>query len=117
MGDGFYSSHGPREKIRQDFSEEWAKTLKLEPSQAMLLNPIVDDYLRSCDAANQAMMKDVQAITQSQVDRVAAQVAAQKRIATELSLTDEQKTALSDWTTTYSYWEAPTETATEQNPE
>jgi len=112
IGGGHYSTTGPREKIRQDFAGQWAKTLKLEPSQSTQLEPIVEDYLRACDTATADITRDIQAgrtdaQQQAMLKRMEAQIAAQKRIGNELSLTEEQKKALSNWTTTYTYWDAP----------
>ncbi|MCE9583527.1 MAG: hypothetical protein K8T20_13660 [Planctomycetes bacterium] len=112
MGGGFYSSSGDREKVKTDFSVQWAKTLKLDPSQSAALEPIVDEYLSACDAVTDEWSKSMGSgqkggESKMMLGKLAAQIAAQKRIAGTVTLTPAQQKALAGWTTTYSYWNQP----------
>lgn len=122
MGSLGMSSHfaqGTPEQIRDNFSHQWAKTLKMDESQAAALAPFVDEYMRSVDAASAEFQRDAAAGVQGGesrliLARLEAQIAAQKKIASSFTLTPAQKKALDGWTTTYVYWggkaaESPTD--------
>lgn len=112
MGSMGMSSHyasGTKEEIRDNFSKQWAKTLKFDESQSGALAPIVEEYIRSVDAATAEFQKGMMAGGSDGesgliLARVQAQIAAQKKIESSFTLTKTQKKALDGWSTTYVYW-------------
>ncbi|MCC6741859.1 MAG: hypothetical protein IT452_22760 [Planctomycetia bacterium] len=109
LGMNSHFAQGTPEEIRDNFSKQWAKTLKMDESQAVALAPYVDEYMRAVDAASADFQKDLAAGVQGGesrllLARLEAQIAAQKKIASSFSLTPAQKKALEGWTTTYVYW-------------
>lgn len=109
-----FSANGTRQEIRTKFAQQWAKAIKLDPSQAAALDPIVEEFMKASDALDAefraaAAEKEGGSIAVMLRARVAAQVAAQRRIAEAVTLTPEQKAALSEWTTSYLYTEAKPE--------
>ncbi|MBI2920150.1 MAG: hypothetical protein HYY18_03575 [Planctomycetes bacterium] len=106
-----FSANGTREEIRTKFAQQWAKAIKLDPSHAAALDPIVEEYMKASDALDaefQAAAASGQggSIAVMMRARLAAQAAAQRRIAEAVTLTPEQRAALSEWTTTYLYTQA-----------
>ena len=109
-----FSANGTRAEIRTKFAAQWAKVMKLDPSQAAALDPIVEDYLKASDALQEDFQKAAASgqggsIAVMMRARLAAQAAAQRRIAETVTLTPAQKAALSEWTTAYLYIEAKPE--------
>lgn len=112
MGSLGMSSHfaqGTPEQIRDNFSKQWAKTLRMDESQAAALAPFVDEYIRAVDAASAEFQKDMAAggkggESRLMLAKLEAQIAVQKRIGSSFTLTPAQKKALDGWTTTYVHW-------------
>lgn len=122
MGMSSHYASGTKEEIRDNFLKQWAKTLKFDESQAGALAPIVEEYIRTVDAATEKFQKDTVAGAMGGesgliVARVQAQIAAQKKIESSFTLTKAQKKALDGWSTTYVYWGGmPAPAPTEDEP-
>lgn len=122
MGMSSHYASGTKEEIRDNFSKQWAKTLKFDESQAGSLAPIVEEYIRTVDAATEKFQKDAMeggmgGESGLMLARVQAQIAAQKKIESSFTLTKAQKKALDGWSTTYVYWGGmPAPVPTEDEP-
>jgi hypothetical protein len=104
FGMGMGSTHwtsGSRETVAQELSKSWAKALKLTETQAQSLGPIVADYMTACEGIPNSNPSEM---ASSEKRRLEAQIAAQKRIAGSIGLTEEQAQALKKWSTTYGFW-------------
>ncbi|MEK7468389.1 MAG: hypothetical protein AAB074_13350 [Planctomycetota bacterium] len=112
MGTASHFASGTPEVIRDNFSRQWAKALQFEESQSKSFEPIVEEYIRTIDEATAAFQKDTAAgikggETKMALARLEAQIAAQQKIASSFTLTNEQKLALKNWSTTYNHWRGP----------
>jgi hypothetical protein len=112
LGAASHFASGTPEAIRDNFSKQWAKALKFDESQASSFSPIVEEYMRTVDAATAAYQKEMMAgikggESKLVLARLEAQIAAQKKIESSFTLTKAQKKALDGWATTYVYMGGP----------
>lgn len=97
MGGTSWTS-GSRETVTENLSKSWTKALKLTDAQAHQLGPIVTEYIAACEGAYPGRGGT------DERKRLEAQIAAQKKIAGSIGLTEEQADALKKWSTTYGFW-------------
>jgi hypothetical protein len=84
----------------RQWTDTWGASLGLDASQKLGLKPIVDEYARAIADLNAEAEKRSTAERRAWVrrdDLVALMIAAEKRIAAELGLTEKQAKALRDW--------------------
>ncbi len=112
-GGSSYHTSGPPEAVATQLTDQWVKTLKLDPVHAPAVRPIVEEYMaevRAAQARTQAVLQggDPDAIRKAMAEdgnaRMRAQLAAQKRLA-GFAGSPEQRKALQAWITEYSFSE------------
>ena len=97
---------GPREKVTQTLVSAWSESLSLQPFQSELLRPVVDEYMKKCQAMQNGFWerrrKGEEVPRRAEYEaQVRLMMETQKFIAGAAQLTEAQAKALKEWNTVY----------------